>query len=90
MAIKEGSSSQVHIDGNDHGVTWILPLGDWEGAYMVTPEVDSKLSIRSGELFAFSANKLAHFSTPVIAGTRVAITLFTCHNVFNDAQTRKY
>ena len=37
IAVKEGSSERVHIDRNDQGITWVLPLGEWEGGNMVIP-----------------------------------------------------
>lgn len=85
IAVVEGSSDRIHIDANDHGVTWILPLGDWTGATLVIPQLKLELELHSGQLLGFSANLLAHYCTPITSGRRVVITMFTCHNIFSDA-----
>ena len=46
----EGCSERIHVDGNDHGTTWVLPLGDWEGAKLVIPQLDLEISVNPGEL----------------------------------------
>ena len=85
VAVKEGSSDEVHVDWNDQGITWVLPIGDWEGGNMVIPRLRMELPVRSGELLGFWANLLAHYSKPVKSGKRVVITMFTCRNVFSNA-----
>ncbi len=81
----EGSSDRVHIDANDHGVTWVLPLGDWKGAKFVIPQLKLEIDVLPGQLLGFSANFLAHYCTPVTSGRRIVITMFTCRNVFFDS-----
>ncbi|KAF8333314.1 hypothetical protein F5887DRAFT_860963, partial [Amanita rubescens] len=68
VAVMEGSSERVHIDANDHGVTWILPLGEWTGGRLVIPQLKMEVEVHARELLGFSANLLAHFCTPVTAG----------------------
>jgi hypothetical protein len=85
VAVKEGSSEHVHIDRNDQGITWVLPIGEWEGGHMVIPQLGLKLPVRPGELLGFSANLLAHYSTPVTSGNRLVITMFTCRHIFSDS-----
>jgi hypothetical protein len=85
VAVAEGSSELVHIDRNDHGITWVLPLGDFEGGNIVTPQEEANIPLRPGELLGFSANTLAHYCTPVTSGRRVVVTMFTCRNVFFKA-----
>jgi hypothetical protein len=51
FAVKEGSSDHVHIDWNDHSITWVLPIGDWEGGNMIFPQLGNlEIPLRSGEL----------------------------------------
>lgn len=50
VAVMEGCSERIHVDGNDHGTTWVLPLGDWEGAKLVIPQLDLEISVNPGEL----------------------------------------
>lgn len=85
IAVKEGSSSRVHIDWNDQGITWVLPIGDWTGGLLEFPQLGLKLAICPGELLGFSANLLAHCSSPVTSGKRLVITMFTCRHIFGDS-----
>lgn len=64
VAVMEGSSDRVHINANDHGVTWILPFGDWTGGRLVIPQLKMEVDVHPGELLGFSANLLAHYYTP--------------------------
>lgn len=86
VAVKSGSSEIVHIDGNDKGITWVLPLGNWKGAHLVIPQLGLKIAMKPGQVIGMCANILAHYTTPITEGERIAITMFTCSNVFNDAQ----
>ena len=85
VAVKEGSSERIHVDYNDQGITWVLPIGEWEGGEMVFPQLKLKVPLRSGELLGFSANLLAHHSMPIIWGNCLVITMFTCKHIFADA-----
>ncbi|KAF8346791.1 hypothetical protein F5887DRAFT_882520, partial [Amanita rubescens] len=85
VAVLEGSSERIHIDANDHGITWILPLGKWTGGTLVFPQLKMKIDVYPGQLLGFSANILAHFCMPVTSGRRIVITLFTCKNVLFDS-----
>ncbi|KAF8667673.1 hypothetical protein AX14_006321 [Amanita brunnescens Koide BX004] len=85
VAVKEGSSEHVHIDRNDQGITWVLPIGEWEGGNMVFPQLGLEVPLRAGELLGFKASLLAHCTTPVIKGQRVVITMFTCRHIFSDS-----
>jgi hypothetical protein len=85
VAVLEGSSEKVHIDANDHGITWILPLGEWTGGTLVIPQLKMNIDVYPGQLLGFSANILAHYCTPVTSGRRIVITMFTCKNVLFDS-----
>ena len=86
VAMVEGCSERVHVDANDQGITWVLPLGNWEGANFMIPQLDLEILVKSGQLLGFSANLLAHYCTPITSGHRVVITMFTCCNLFHDTQ----
>ena len=85
IAVLEGSSEKVHIDANDHGITWILPLGDWTGGTLVIPQLKINIDVYPGQLLGFCANILTHYCTPVTSGCRIVITMFTCKNVLFDS-----
>lgn len=78
----EGSSDRIHIDANDYGVTWVLPLGNWTGATFVFPQLKSEQEVHPGQLLGFSVNLLAHYCMPITSGRRIVVTMFTCHNIF--------
>ncbi|KAF8340163.1 hypothetical protein F5887DRAFT_919561, partial [Amanita rubescens] len=50
VAVMEGSSDRVHVDANDHGISWILPLGDWEGGRLVIPQLKMEVEVHAGQL----------------------------------------
>jgi hypothetical protein len=79
VAVKEGSSEVVHLDFNDdpNGITWIIPLGDWEGGEFCVPQLNMKIPIRSGQMLGAMTRVLAHCSAPVTKGRRVILTLFS-------------
>ncbi|KAF8315103.1 hypothetical protein F5887DRAFT_907838, partial [Amanita rubescens] len=85
VAVLEGSSEKIHIDANDHGITWILPLGEWTGGTFVIPQLEMEIDVYPGQLLGFSANILAHYCTPVTSGRRIVITMFTCRNILFDS-----
>jgi hypothetical protein len=46
VAVKEGSSELLLLDFNDdpNGISWIVPLGDWEGGQFCVPQLGMKNS----------------------------------------------
>ena len=43
VAVKEGSSEWIHVNYNDQGITWVLPISKWEGGEMVFPQLKLKV-----------------------------------------------
>jgi len=70
VAVKEGSSEVIHLDFNDDedGVTWAVPLGDWEGGEFCVPQLQKKIPILPGQVLGAMTRILAHCGTPVTAG----------------------
>ncbi|KAF8347126.1 hypothetical protein F5887DRAFT_1072655 [Amanita rubescens] len=58
VAVMEGSSDRVHVDANDHGISWILPLGDWEGGRLVIPQLKMEVEVHAGQLHRRNAQHL--------------------------------
>ena len=79
VAVKEGSSENIHIDFNDfrHSVTWVVPLGDWTGGEFCAPQLGEKIPICPGQVFGGLTGILAHCSAPVKQGRRIILTLFS-------------
>ncbi|KAG2128501.1 hypothetical protein BD769DRAFT_1288804, partial [Suillus cothurnatus] len=72
FAIKEGTSEIYHVDWNDDldSITWLIPLGDWEGGELVLPQkgLERRISIQPGDVFGFMVHTLVHCTTPVTKG----------------------
>jgi hypothetical protein len=85
VAVTNGISNVLHRDGEDGGLTWVIPLGDWEGADLCFPQEGRKVEVRPGDAIAFQANFLAHFSSKMKWGDRVALTCFTDRNMLLPA-----
>jgi len=83
VAIKEGSSEILHLDFNDdkNGISWIIPIGDWEGGEFCVPQLNIKIPIRSGQVLGVMTRMLAHCSAPVTNGRRIILTLFADKNL---------
>jgi hypothetical protein len=79
VAVKEGTSERIHIDFNDdpNNVSWVVPLGEWEGGEFCAPQLDQKVPISPGQAFAAMTRILAHSSAPIKNGRRLVLTLFT-------------
>lgn len=79
VAVKEGSSEYFHIDFNDYkdGITWVVPLGDWEGGELCLPQLGIKIPICAGQALGVMSGVLAHCSAPITRGKRLILTLFT-------------
>jgi predicted 2-oxoglutarate/Fe(II)-dependent dioxygenase YbiX len=85
FAIKEGTSEIYHVDWNDDldSITWLIPLGDWEGGELVLPQkgLERHISIWPGDVFGFMACTLVHCTTPVTKGRQVILTCFSDSNI---------
>jgi hypothetical protein len=75
-----------HTDRNDVGVTWVLPMGNWEGRDLCIPQYGIKIPVKEGEVIAFQTNLLAHMSSPLASGERLALTCFTDKQIMVDSQ----
>jgi hypothetical protein len=78
VAVKEGSSDIIHIDYNDDldGITWVIPLGDFEGADLFCPQLGVRVPIAPGQVFGGIMRRVAHAATPISHGRRVVLTCF--------------
>ena len=87
VAAKEGSSEIIHLDFNDdpNGVSWVVPLGDWEGGEFCLPQLGIKIPIQSGQILGAMTRILAHCSAPVTKGFRIVLTLFADKNLLKHA-----
>lgn len=85
VSVTYGASNILHADKNDGGLTWVVPLGEWEGADLCIPQEQRKVEVRPGDIVAFQANFLGHFNSEILSGNRLAITCFTDRNILNRA-----
>jgi predicted 2-oxoglutarate/Fe(II)-dependent dioxygenase YbiX len=94
FAIKEGTSEIFHVDWNDDldSITWLIPLGDWEGGELVLPQkgIERRIPIRPGDVFGFMARTLVHCTTPVTKGRRVILTCFSDSNILRHGRFKLF
>lgn len=79
LAVKERSSEILHIDSSDdpNAITWVLPLGDWQGGKFCVPQLNIKIPIRPGQVLGAMTRILARRSAPVTSGRGIIFTLFS-------------
>jgi hypothetical protein len=70
-----------------HGITWVVPLGDWTGGEFCAPQLGVKIPMRPGQILGVMTKLLAHCGAPVTGGRRVVLTLFTDHFLLNHSNT---
>lgn len=88
IAIKEGGSQIIHIDWTDHPwvYAWIILAGEgWEGGELCLPQLGRKIPTSPGQVIAFTARTLAHFSAAHRNGRRVVFTGFTDYWIMSHA-----
>ena len=85
VAVSNGISDIVHTDRSDAGVTWVFPIGDWEGADLCLNQLGKKIEVLPGDGVAFHANFLSHNSSELKSGNRLALTCFMDRLLFLDA-----
>ncbi|KAJ7578929.1 hypothetical protein C8J56DRAFT_1059773 [Mycena floridula] len=87
IAMKSGTSEVIHLDFSDDKrfLTWCIPVGNWKGAYFVIPQLNIKIPIIPGHVYAVLAGVVAHCSTPIEAGERYIFTGFMHRNMLQRA-----
>lgn len=86
VSVTNGVSDIMHTDRNDAGVTWVFPIGEFEGGELSTPNYQIKIPVPQGDAIAFQSNFLGHMSAPLKNGIRLALTCFTDKNIMVDSQ----
>ncbi|KAF6749787.1 hypothetical protein DFP72DRAFT_818552, partial [Ephemerocybe angulata] len=88
VAVKEGSSEIPHIDFNDHplSMTWLVALGDWEGAEFSLPQIGCNIPVRPGQALGAMTRRLVHCGTPVTEGRRLVLTMFTDNTLIKHSE----
>jgi hypothetical protein len=86
VAVTKGVSDVMHRDGNDAGLTWVMPLGEWKGGDLCIPQYGIKIPIKEGNAIVFQANFLGHMSSPLLSGEHLALTCFTDKCIMMDSQ----
>ncbi|KAJ7573271.1 hypothetical protein C8J56DRAFT_1132068 [Mycena floridula] len=92
LAFKYGASEIIHLDFSDDPrfLMWCMPLGHWEGAFFVIPQLGIKIPIRPGKLYAVLAGVVAHCSTPITAGQRLILTGFMQKDLLRRAEEKLF
>ena len=85
VSVTNGISDIMHTDREDAGLTWVLPIGKWEGGDLCIPQFGIRIPMKEGDAIAFQANFLAHMSSALIGGDWLALTCFTDKNLMRDS-----
>ncbi|RHZ81121.1 hypothetical protein Glove_123g124 [Diversispora epigaea] len=86
IAINFNTISDYHWDENDASncLCCLVPLGDFQGGELYFPQLRTLVSLRPGQIVAFSSHFLLHSNFPLTRGIRHSIVYFV-HNVcFNN------
>lgn len=85
VAVTNGVSDVLHADREDAGLTWVIPLGEYEGGDLCIPQYGMRIPLKPGDAIAFHANILGHHSSELLSGNRLALTCFTDRNIKRDS-----
>ncbi|KAL0950537.1 hypothetical protein HGRIS_007345 [Hohenbuehelia grisea] len=88
VAVKQGSSKILHLDWNDDkcgGITWVIPVGRWEGGEFCSPQLKACIPVAQGQALGVQARRLVHCGAPA-KGTRVVFMLFADHTLLKQAE----
>lgn len=88
---KSSGEGSIHIDWNDAlpWYTFLIPLGDFEGADLQLPQLGLRIPVIPRQALAFQGRLLAHCHSPILSGVRKVIVIFT-HQTLLDWHVRRY
>ena len=96
-AVTNRVSDVLQIDREDVGLTWVIPLreyegGDlciffreYEGGDLCIPQYGMRIPLKPGNVIAFHTNILRHHSSKLLIRNRLALTCFTDRNIKRDS-----
>jgi hypothetical protein len=83
MALNYNVTIDYHYDKNDDGLSIVVPVGNWEGGWLVLPQIKTVIKLIKGEVLFLKANLLIHRNTLAI-GTRIAMVFFSPKQIFRS------
>ncbi|CAG8447602.1 15331_t:CDS:2 [Dentiscutata heterogama] len=66
MALNYNVTTDYHNDKNDDGLSVVVPVGDWEGGWLVLPSIKTIVKLSKGNILFLKADLLIHGNTPAI------------------------
>lgn len=89
VAAKEGSTNGLHLDWHDkkQTVSWVVPLGDFDGAESCIPQLGYWIPLQPGQILAVPTCLLIHCGLPATRGRHVILALFADKFLFNLQQS---
>ena len=83
MALNYNIIIDFHYDENDDGLSVVVLVGNWEGGWLVFPQIKTVIKLIKGEILFLKANLLIYGNTSA-TGTRVAIVFFSHKQTFRS------
>ena len=71
-------ANSIHTDPNNlPTLSFVIPLGDWDGGATVYSDYHFKTCVSQGDVYALEATNTRHMVEPVTNGKRVSLVFFT-------------
>lgn len=79
----EKTGISYHRDNYDcsNGLCWVVPFGNYSGAYLLFPELSVSINATPGDVICFKSKLLLHGTTDFV-GTRKSLVFFSSNNIF--------
>ena len=81
LALNYNVTTNLHFDPNDNGLSTIVPVGDWEGGYLIIPQLDIIIKLVKGQVVMLRSSILVHGNTHA-KGIRFGMVFFSHNNTF--------
>jgi hypothetical protein len=81
LAINYNCATEFHIDLNDNGLCTVVPVGEWEGGYLIFPHLGLRIKLIKGQVVMFRSNLLIHGNSPA-QGVHFSMVFFSHKNTY--------
>ena len=85
VAVTNRVNDVLHTDREDVGLTWVIPLREYERGDLYIPQYGMRIPLKPGDVIAFHTNILRHHSSKLLSGNSLALTCFTDRNIKRDS-----
>jgi hypothetical protein len=81
LALNYNVTTNFHFDPNDNGLSTIVPTGNWEGGWLVIPQLNIVVKLVKGQVVMLRSNILIHGNTNA-NGVRFGMVFFSHNDTF--------